>query len=232
MQYQYFNEVLRLLFFQSGNNADTFISFFNPSSSLVGFIYCCDSKKTTHLSSSYRRIFGYCPENIQKGSRCLHNIVHPHDFLRFKKFLDNGNLKSIVSIDEYEMENPVSRLKCRLKHLKGFWKYCVFFTLEYKDSRTNNSYKAGFIMDERTILDQEPAKDLNSGYSTNNHKSVTARELEVLELIGEGMIARDIADKLHISESTVITHRKNLIEKLQVKNTAQLIKRGAELMLV
>lgn len=53
---------------------------------------------------------------------------------------------------------------------------------------------------------------------------VTTREHEVLQLISDGDSAKMIADKLHISETTAITHRKNLIRKLKVKNTAQLIK--------
>jgi DNA-binding CsgD family transcriptional regulator len=53
---------------------------------------------------------------------------------------------------------------------------------------------------------------------------ITSREKEVLQLLSDGDSSKIIADKLHISETTAITHRKNLIQKLQVKNTAHLIK--------
>jgi len=56
-----------------------------------------------------------------------------------------------------------------------------------------------------------------------NHESVTERELEVLELICQEYTAKEIAEKLFISQRTAEGHRKNLIAKLGVKNTAGLI---------
>jgi DNA-binding NarL/FixJ family response regulator len=52
---------------------------------------------------------------------------------------------------------------------------------------------------------------------------ITRREKEVLMLIAKGLINKEIADKLFISTTTVDTHRKNLLAKFQVKNTASLI---------
>jgi DNA-binding NarL/FixJ family response regulator len=53
---------------------------------------------------------------------------------------------------------------------------------------------------------------------------LTPRELEVLKLIAEEYANPEIAEKLFISVRTVDTHRRNLIEKLGVKNTAGLVK--------
>lgn len=53
---------------------------------------------------------------------------------------------------------------------------------------------------------------------------LTDREVEVLELIGEGMTNLEIADKLFLSKRTVEGHRQNLLEKTKSKNTASLIK--------
>jgi DNA-binding NarL/FixJ family response regulator len=53
---------------------------------------------------------------------------------------------------------------------------------------------------------------------------LSKREFEVLQLMAEGMTNQEIADKLFTSKRTVETHRKNLIEKTQSKNTAALIK--------
>lgn len=52
---------------------------------------------------------------------------------------------------------------------------------------------------------------------------ITRREKEVLQLIAEGLTNTEIADKLFISVPTVNTHRKSIIEKFDVKNTASLI---------
>lgn len=52
---------------------------------------------------------------------------------------------------------------------------------------------------------------------------ITRREKEVLMLIAKGLTNKEIADQLFISTTTVDTHRKNLLAKFQVKNTASLI---------
>ena len=53
---------------------------------------------------------------------------------------------------------------------------------------------------------------------------VTRRELQVLELIAEGLTNHEIADKIFVSVTTVETHRKNLLLKLGAKNVAELVK--------
>jgi DNA-binding NarL/FixJ family response regulator len=53
---------------------------------------------------------------------------------------------------------------------------------------------------------------------------LTTREIEILKLIAEEFSNPEIAEKLFISIRTVDTHRRNLLEKLAVKNTAGLVK--------
>lgn len=53
---------------------------------------------------------------------------------------------------------------------------------------------------------------------------LTAREREVLQLIGEGRASKEIAHALSLSVKTVETHRRNILQKLNLKNTAELIR--------
>jgi DNA-binding NarL/FixJ family response regulator len=53
---------------------------------------------------------------------------------------------------------------------------------------------------------------------------ITKRELDIIRLIAEEMTNVEIAKKLNNSPMTIITHRKNLLRKLGVKNTAGLVK--------
>jgi len=53
---------------------------------------------------------------------------------------------------------------------------------------------------------------------------VTRRESEILKLIAEGLTNQEIAEKLYISTSTVDSHRKHLLLKFDVKNSAALVK--------
>ena len=59
--------------------------------------------------------------------------------------------------------------------------------------------------------------------NTSQEDSVLSlREIEVLRLVVQGYINKEIADKLNISLTTVITHRKNITEKLGVKSVSGL----------
>ena len=54
--------------------------------------------------------------------------------------------------------------------------------------------------------------------------SVTDRELEILKYVTDEMTNKEIAEILFISPRTVETHKRNLMQKLQVKNTVGLVK--------
>ncbi len=63
------------------------------------------------------------------------------------------------------------------------------------------------------------------GHSCGNpyaDHDLSPREIEVLVLITKGLINKEIADKLNISLTTVISHRKNITEKLGIKSVAGL----------
>jgi len=61
---------------------------------------------------------------------------------------------------------------------------------------------------------------------------LTPREKEILELIAEGYTNPQIAEKIFLSQFTVDSHRKNLLAKLNVKNTASLIRLAVERKLI
>ena len=53
---------------------------------------------------------------------------------------------------------------------------------------------------------------------------LSRRESEVLQLLSEGLTTNEIAERLFTSKRTIETHRQNILEKTQTKNTAALIK--------
>ena len=62
----------------------------------------------------------------------------------------------------------------------------------------------------------------------HNAPSISKREKEVLQLISEELTTSEIASKLFISVTTVETHRKNMLKKLGVRNTAGLMRYAFE----
>lgn len=63
----------------------------------------------------------------------------------------------------------------------------------------------------------------------NNVARLTSREIEVLTLLSQEYSTKEIALKLNLSNSTIESHRRNLLIKMQVKNVAGLIRRAFEL---
>jgi DNA-binding NarL/FixJ family response regulator len=59
---------------------------------------------------------------------------------------------------------------------------------------------------------------------TTKASRLSRRESEVLQLLSEGLTTNEIAEKLFTSKRTIETHRQNILEKTQTKNTAALIR--------
>lgn len=57
------------------------------------------------------------------------------------------------------------------------------------------------------------------------------REFEVFQMIGNGMTARDIAEKLALSINTIESHKRHIKEKLNLKNSTELVKNAVQWML-
>jgi len=74
----------------------------------------------------------------------------------------------------------------------------------------------------RTLVGRQLAPD-QTGIS-----HLSDREIEIFQLIGEGRTTRQIAQKLHLSLSTVETHRAHIKEKLNLRNAAELMRAAVE----
>lgn len=77
---------------------------------------------------------------------------------------------------------------------------------------------------EPTLISTNPQTAFQNG--------LTARELEVLQLIAQGHSNQEIADKLFVSLNTVKTHSSNLFIKLDVKRRTQAVQKAKQLNLI
>ncbi|MDW3191058.1 MAG: response regulator transcription factor [Cytophagales bacterium] len=64
--------------------------------------------------------------------------------------------------------------------------------------------------------------------SSNEMAQLSSREKELVKLIADGMNSKAIANSLHLSEHTVRTHRRNIMQKLKVKTAGELIRIALE----
>ncbi len=70
----------------------------------------------------------------------------------------------------------------------------------------------------------EHLRQSDDTYQESSYNALTTREREILQLIAEGNSNKEIAATLHISEKTVSVHRTNLMEKLDLHSTIDIVK--------
>ncbi len=89
---------------------------------------------------------------------------------------------------------------------------------------------------KETVVVKEIPVPVSKPFEVNQEKvdelGITRRELEILQLIAEGMSNREIAEKLFVSENTVKTHSSRLLDKLSAKRRTQAIQIGKQFGLI
>ncbi|HTN46057.1 MAG TPA: response regulator transcription factor [Flavipsychrobacter sp.] len=87
------------------------------------------------------------------------------------------------------------------------------------------------VMQGRQYLSLE-ASDMVKKNDVEEAPALTRREIEVLQLIAEGMTNTEMATRLFVSPTTIDTHRKHLLSKFNAKNTAALIRLATQMKFV
>lgn len=82
------------------------------------------------------------------------------------------------------------------------------------------------------LLAQEMAFDRAGGAQRAPHEALSDREQHILRLLVQGLSINEIADQLSISNKTVSTHKARLMQKMQLRNNAELMRYGIEYHLV
>lgn len=90
------------------------------------------------------------------------------------------------------------------------------------------------VMDGNALLDGGVARYITDAIKTKStqvplEKPLSDRELEILTLLGDGLLKKEIADRLDIGIGTVKTHIRHIYEKLQVENAPAAINQAHRL---
>ena len=93
------------------------------------------------------------------------------------------------------------------------------------------------VMDGKIFLSRAANQKILEQYNSVNHalknaSILTRREKEILQLLYEGLNGPQMAERLFLSTYTIESHRKNLMQKLNVNSTQQLLKTAREKKLV
>jgi DNA-binding NarL/FixJ family response regulator len=123
----------------------------------------------------------------------------------------NPSVLSIFSLQQIKKEaaNP------QLKYIALQTSLSDNATLKIYDEVISLYDSAEQIQEKLTKLIIEPEED-------KRHETLTIREKEIIVCVIKGMTNKQIADKLHLSSHTVISHRRNIASKLQIHSTSGL----------
>lgn len=89
---------------------------------------------------------------------------------------------------------------------------------------------------ETRIVEREVYVTAGEEFNVNEQErlrlGLSLRELEVLQLVAEGMSNQEIASRLFVSLNTIKTHSSRIFEKLEVRNRTQAVERARRLRLI
>ena len=90
--------------------------------------------------------------------------------------------------------------------------------------------------EKETVVVREVLVPAPAGFVRDEVKleslGITPRELEILELIAQGLSNKEIADRVFVSENTIKTHSSRVFDKLGAKRRTQAVQLGKELRLI
>ena len=188
-------------------------------------------------SDNFKSFFGYTPTS--EGSKDLLNDslldskIHPDDFIQYKKIqLKVGEF--ILNQPKEEQINYKHILELRVQNIQGQY---IRVLWERQALETDKAGNLWLMLGSITILADQTNKtelknffvnlktgerfDLN--YSNDIPFELTRREKEVLQLIYQGFLSKEIADKLSISVNTANIHRQNILHKMKANNSIEAI---------
>jgi DNA-binding CsgD family transcriptional regulator len=156
-------------------------------------------------------------------------------FAQFKEKL-TSSLQSGVSHSDNFPDDLLHDLKnILIKHISGEYNqnlcHAVIFSISSleKDLSIHNRLRSKVLHPKLEELNSADRRDLqqfiDDGKPTHPHEKenhLTSRETEILKLIVQGLLNKEIADRLNISLNTVLTHRKNIIAKTGIKTVSGL----------
>lgn len=197
-------------------------------------IFDLSKRDTIFFSKNYGELLGYNFEDYKVvGQMFFGSKIHPSDSLYLSrngvsvyKIFNNLSADEKLNhklISEYRIlnaQNKYVRLVEQYQVLELDAKGQIWLMMLIGDLSPNQDLNEGsksqfinFRTGNIILLDQEPKVEFE----------LTKREIEILKLVKEGLLSKEISNKLSISVNTVNTHRQRVLEKLGANNSLEAI---------
>jgi DNA-binding CsgD family transcriptional regulator len=204
-----------------------------------GCISIFDLYRRNHIyySPKYEKMLGWDKRRAETDMEYTNSLIHPDDLPMLLKAAISY-IKLGFTIEDVNRKRDYKAIfDYRVIGLEGQFVRIIEQQIPLELDRSGNVWLA------LSMMDLSPENDLSLPFRgrLRNHRtdelfyfppeeglpepsrSLTNREMEILKLIANGLISKEIADKLFISVNTVNTHRQRIIEKLNVSNTYEAI---------
>jgi len=171
------------------------------------------------INDACREYFGFDSNDLSnKGFDFFTNLVHPDDIAAIHKTVNFYN----------EFPNGTNRLAFRGRRNDGEMRWLYNFDRVLNFNKVGApQYLLAVSSDIEKVLDHT---DFNRKHLQDRkdklllYNTLSKREREILHFIANELTSNEIGKKLFIESSTVDTHRKNILKKLQVKSSLGLVK--------
>lgn len=213
-------------------------TFSQMSQSCIFTGRCFQRKDTNFASDNFANIFGYTPtwiKTIRKQGDLLEERIHPDDRAQLIEYqIEHGQF--IYSLpqeqrNDYQQIFQIRMLNARQEYVNVISRHQVI-----QKDKNGKAWMIMGVMDiapdqtpmeriKRTVINRKTGKILASAVVPADQQ-LTKREKEILLLIRQGFLSKEIAYKLNLSIYTVNNHRKNILAKLNVDNVIEAINRA------
>ncbi|MBL0339858.1 MAG: hypothetical protein IPP71_02450 [Bacteroidetes bacterium] len=202
-------------------------------------VFDMSKRQMVFYSSNFGKLLGYNQSDYEKaGQEFFYNKIHPDDRVKlgingisvmkiFHNFSIDDKL-SHKSISEYRMlntQNKYVRLVEQYQVLELDKTGQLWLLINFVDLSPNQEDYDGI---KSQLLNFKTGQIILMEASPKPQIELTKRETEILKLVKDGLLSKEISDKLAISVHTVNTHRQRFLEKLGANNSFEAVLFGSK----
>ncbi len=191
-------------------------------------------QQVVFYSSNFGKLLGYSPEEYEKtGQLFFYDKIHPEDIVKLNSFgvslqkifsnfsrEDKLNHKSIMEYRMLNSQNKYVRLIEQYQILELDKTGQIWLMMGIVDLSANQEEYDGI---KTQLLNFRTGSIISIEAPPKIQVELTKREIEVLKLVKDGYLSKEISSKLSISLHTVNTHRQRFLEKLGANNSFEAV---------
>lgn len=177
---------------------------------------------------------GYTVDEAKSEDEFLNLIrTNQYELIILDYFLPNVNGERIFfKLKQHNVSSPIAFLTAleNPKIISRLLSYGVKGLMLKSSSLSSIRQGILDVLNGKIYIDTEIFPLINSSFeepgefseSVAHFSTLTKREVEVIQLIADGLVNKEIAEKMNISKRTVDTHRRNILSKIPAKSFSSL----------